>query len=37
MMRGMRGAMMRGAGMRGLGWPRRSFVYRGVRITATPA
>ena len=37
MMRGMRGPMMRGAGMRGMGRPMRSFVYRGVRVTATPA
>jgi hypothetical protein len=37
MMRGMGGPMMRGAGMGGIGRPRRSFVYRGVRVTATPA
>src|SRR5258708_4348486 len=37
MMRGIRGPMMRSAGMRGMGRPMRSFVYRGVRVTATPA
>jgi hypothetical protein len=37
MMRGMRGPTMRGMGMRGIGRPMRSFVYRGVRVTATPA
>jgi hypothetical protein len=37
MMRGMGGPMMRGAGMRGIGRLGRSFVYRGVRVTATRA
>jgi hypothetical protein len=37
MMGGMGGPMMRGAGMRGIGRLGRSFVYRGVRVTATRA